>query len=195
MNLSLRKLCRTGSALLCVLGLQCLFSCSRSHTALAWREEVRLLDGRTITIGQKRNCEPGYTGNVAGDCISRETWVTLDLPEFSSGQILWHENLFAIVINVYAGNLYVVGYPTLSQELVKYGNPKPPYVGYIWRKDHWERIPFAQIPTQIYETNVFTGNMPVEGNHLTVAQKESDALGMRGNPRTVKFLNRIDPSL
>lgn len=71
---------------------------------ITWTEEVKLLDGRVITVMQKRRIE----GN-----IEREAWLTIKLPEFGDKEIVWHENLDTMVLNVYQNKLYVVGrFPT-----------------------------------------------------------------------------------
>jgi hypothetical protein len=171
-----------------------MMSCSRTGTTLTWNEEVRLNDGRTVVVSQERHCEPGtYTGDMYGDCISRESWVTVRMPEFSSSDIVWHEKASPMVLNVYGGNLYSVGFPVTQRESIAYGNPKPPYVAFIFKRDHWERIPFNQIPTQIYDANVFPGNLPTGEKYLTWDRKLSSDIGMRGSPSTAKFLKRVDP--
>ncbi|MGZ3254869.1 MAG: hypothetical protein ACXU7D_11245, partial [Burkholderiaceae bacterium] len=65
-------------------------------------------------------------------CIAREGWLTISLPEFSEQPIVWHEHLFAIVVNIHGGRLYVVGCPPTAREEQYYGNPKPNYVGFVW---------------------------------------------------------------
>ncbi len=179
--------------LLLSIGLGIL-GCSSSSPIVEWREEVKINDGRTIVIEQKEKCDPGYSGKEHELCIARETWVTLNLPEFSPDPIVWHQNLFAIVVNISAGHLYIVGCPPTQRELEAYGNPKPPYLGFTWSSGQWVKIPFGKIPVDIYDTNIFIGNAPGT-KYLTLSRKNSSEKGMRGSPTTVQFLKRIDPSL
>ena len=183
---------RIGLILWCTCHLA---ACSSSGAVISWREEVRLNDDRTIVIEHKERCDPGYSGKNHELCIAREHWVTLDLPDFSPVPIVWHQDLFPVVINIDAGKLYVVGYPRTGYEDNMSGNPKPPYIGFVWQDGQWKHIPFGQIPTAIYDTNVFTGNAFTDNEVLTVKRKEGSEGHMRGNPMTVAFLKRIDPSL
>lgn len=123
----------------------------------SWQEEVKLLDGRVITIAQKRR----YEGRVP-----REHWMTFKLPEFGNQEITWHENLLAQVLNVYQGKLYVVGTPFTEQEYRQYGKPYPVYVPYRYEAGQWQRIPFNEIPVAIYDTNLLVANEPPNGAKL-----------------------------
>ena len=169
-------------------------ACASSY--VTWQEEVKLSDGRIIMVTQKKLCEGAYTGGNYADCVAREAWLTINLPEFSAQPIVWHEHLFAIVVNIHEGRLYVVGCPPTAREEQYYGNPKPNYVGFVWEGGQWKRIPFKEIPEAIYDTNMFLGHIPPSGaTHLTVMRKESNERGMRGSPTTVPFMKRIDPNL
>ncbi len=136
------------------LGLVCaalpmLGGCSNT---LTWQEEVKLLDGRVITVTQKRRID--IENNA------RESWLTLKLPEFGNQEITWHENLFPIVLNVYQGKLYVVGFVFSDREYRQYGEPYPAYVPYRYEAGQWQRIPFNEIPVEIYEVNMFLDDLP-----------------------------------
>jgi hypothetical protein len=129
--------------------LQTLGGCGDS--IITWREEVRLLDGRVITVTQKRRVEQGR--------MSVEAWLVFRLPEFSANEIVWHENLETQVLNVYRGKLYVVGLPFTEREYLQYGKPYPEYVAYRYDAGNWIRIPFNEIPEAIYDTNMYFENM------------------------------------
>lgn len=120
----------------------------------SWQEEVKLSDGRVITITQKRR----YEGRVP-----REHWLTFKLPEFGNQEITWHENLLAQVLNVYQGKVYVVGVPITEREYRQYGKPYPEYVPYRYEAGQWQRIPFNEIPVAIYDTNLLIANEPPNG--------------------------------
>lgn len=117
---------------------------------ITWQEEVKLLDGRVISVTQKRRIE----GN-----IEREAWLTFRLPEFGDKEIVWHENLDMMVLNVYQNKLYVVGTPGTIIEYKQYGRPEPKYIGYRFDNAQWVRIPFSEIPVAIYDANMYPENM------------------------------------
>lgn len=133
---------------------------------LSWTEEVKLLDGRVITVAQKRRID---IENVA-----RESWLTLKLPEFGNQKIVWNENLFPIVLNVYQGKLYVVGFLFSEREYRQYGKPFPEYVPYRYESGQWQGIPFNEIPVEIYEVNMFLDDVPeTYPKHSSLSDKES----------------------
>ena len=108
-----------------------------SDNTVTWQEEVKLLDGRVITVTQKRR----YEGRVP-----REHWLTFNLPESGNQDITWHENLLPQVLNVHESKLYVVGTPFTENEYRQYGKPYPEYVPYRYESGRWQRIPFIEIP-------------------------------------------------
>lgn len=119
---------------------------------LTWTEEVKLLDGRVITVTQKRRIDIEH--------VARESWLTLKLSEFGNQEITWNENLFPIVLNVYQGKLYVVGFVFSDKEYRQYGKPFPSYVPYRYESGQWQRIPFNEVPVEIYEVNMFLDDIP-----------------------------------
>lgn len=155
-----------------------------SQTIVTWQEEVKLNDGRVIVVEQKKRSD----GRIA-----REAWLTINLPQVSTKPLIWHENLHPMIVNVHEGRLYVVGIPPTVREVGLYGNPSPPYLGFVWESDAWKRIPFAQIPDAIYTTNMLIENFPTKGTtFLTLVKKES--YEVNGDPSYPKYLRRIDPT-
>ena len=126
---------------------------------VTWREEIKLSDGRVIEVTQKRRYEGVYTGQDVGSAV-REAWLTFRLPEFGSQNITWHENLKPRILNLDNGKLYVVGSPPTEMEFRQYGKPKPAYIGFRYEAGTWLRIPFADIPMTIYDTNLWIENVP-----------------------------------
>ena len=156
----------------------------------SWQEEVKLSDGRVITITQKRRYESVYTGSNTGN-LPREFWLTFKLADFGNQEITWHENLLPQVLNVHQGKLYVVGIPFTEQEFREYGKPFPEYVPYRYEAAKWRRIPFNEIPKAIYDTNLLIRNEPPGGaKFVTFAMKveemNADSLG--------DALKRISPT-
>lgn len=129
---------------------------------LTWTEEVKLLDGRVITVTQKRRYDSVYTGSNYGN-LPREYWLMFKLSEFGDQEIVWHENLLAQVLNVYQDKLYVVGKASTVAEFRQYGRPNPPYLGYRYEAGKWQLLPFNEIPSEIYDTNLLISNEPPKG--------------------------------
>lgn len=160
--------------------------CADTNT---WQEEVKLLDGRIITVTQKRGYESVYTGQDVGSVV-REAWLTFRLPEFGDQDITWHENLEPQVLNIYNGQLYVVGIPPTGREFMQYGKPKPSYLGYIYNGNEWMQIAFSQIPEAIYDTNLLIEIVPPNKiRHVTLVDKDK----VLQNPELPKHYKRIDP--
>lgn len=148
-----------------------LSGCSNTFT---WQEEVKLSDGRIITVTQKRRYEGAYNGQNYG-VIPREAWLTFKLPEFGDQDITWHENLKPWVLNLHEGKLYVVGWPPTGLEFDQYGQQRPPYFGFLYESGQWRRISFAEIPEAIYDTNMWIENAPKnKSEHVSLKDKAEE---------------------
>ena len=177
--------------LLAMIATTQLVACSRT---VEWKEEVQLNDGRVIVVTQKKRCEGGdFTAKTGATCIAREAWLTIKLPEFSDKEILWHESLDPMVVNIHQGRLYVVGAPPHTLEFRAYGATNPPYFGFVWEGNAWKRIPFAEIPVAIYDANMLIASIPMtRTDYLLLAQKNSpEENGALTKPAP---LHRIDPA-
>lgn len=149
------------------------------NNTLTWQEEVKLLDGQVITVTQKRRYENVYDGRSTGN-LPREFWLTFKLPEFSSQEITWHESLKPQVLNVYQGNLYVVGVPWTELEYRQYGKPYPEYVPYRYEAGQWQRIPFNEMPEAIYNTNLLIAvELPSHVKFVSFAMKAEEVKNER----------------
>lgn len=154
-----------------------------SHAADTWQEEVKLSDGRVITVTQKRRYDNGK--------MPREFWLTFKLPEFGNQEITWHENLIPRVLNVHEGKLYVVGFPWTRVEYLQYGSPKPPFLGYRYEASRWQLIPFNEIPQAIYDTNLLLKTEPPRDmKFASFAMKAKEIANERISDRQ----KRIDPN-
>jgi hypothetical protein len=176
-------------------GLMSFSACSTAPDFVIWQEEVRLNDGRVVVVTQKRKCEGAYTGGNYAYCIAREAWLTINLPQFSAQEIVWHEHLQPMILNIYEGKLFVVGTPPSEQEFHLYGSERPPYFGFVWDGGNWKRIPFKEIPEQIYDSNLLmngVGIPPSGMTYLPLDKKESRE--MNGDLTLGKEYKRIDPS-
>ena len=188
MNLSFQKRWLTSAMALSIVTL--LTACSKT---VQWKEEVQLNDGRIIVVTQKKRCEGGdYSAKTGATCIARESWLMINLPEFSEKEILWHESLKPMIVNINEKQLYVVGRPPTTLEFRAYGATTPPYFGFIWDKGSWKRIPFKEIPEAIYNANMLIESIPsARTDFLDLKVKNSDA--ENGNPVYPLQLRKIDP--
>lgn len=141
---------------------------------VTWREEVKLSDGRVIEVMQRRRYEGVYTGQDVGSVV-REAWLSFRLPEFGNQEITWHENLKPRILNLSNNKWYVVGIPPTGLEFAQYGKPKPDYVGFRYEGEKWLRIPFEEIPEEIYSTNLWIENVPPnKSSYVSVADKTEE---------------------
>jgi hypothetical protein len=183
---------RVHQFLYALVSVAILEACSSAGAIVSWQEEVKLLDGRTIIVEQKKQCDPGQSGIDEKHCLARESWLTFSLPEFSSAPIVWHQRLFAMVLNVYNNNLYVVAYPRTGLEYEQLGKPIPPYVAFVWRAGQWIKIPIKDVPSEIYDTNLWLDDVLPGSKYLTLARKMGPE--MLGDPRVAPFMKRIAPN-
>jgi len=187
------KLHHKASSLIAVtLSCGTLFTMSGCAQTVQWKEDVQFLDGRVMAIVQKKWCRGGdYTANTGATCLAYDAMITMRLPEFFDGDIIWHEALNPMVINVHAGKLYIVGVPPTSVEFRKYGAVNPPYYAYMWNKNAWVRLSFDAIPIAIYDGNMLIESIPkTRMDHVSLMQKKMEVMG--GN--YIAPFRRIDPN-
>lgn len=164
----------------------CLTGCTQT---VEWKEDVRLFDGRVITVTQKKRCGGGdYSARARANCLANDAWVTLTLAELSAHQIVWHESLDPMVINIFEGRLYIVGVPPTGVEFRKYGAMNPPYYGFEWSEEKWRRIAFNKIPVAIYDANMIIGSIPETRTPHGILERKN--LEMDGD--YMRFQRRID---
>lgn len=154
-----------------------------SDNTITWTEDVKLLDGRVITVTQKRRIDTKR--------MPREAWLTFKLPEFGDKEIVWHENLGTQVLNLFQGKLYVVTtFPSIV-EFRQYGKPSPAYVGFRYDNGQWVRIPFNEIPEAIYDSNMYFDNMALYRlKHVSLEHKA----GMMREETYMPSIKRLDPN-
>lgn len=130
----------------------------------SWYEEVRLSDGRVITIHQKREYYDNYG--------TAQSWVTIDLPELGGKQV-WHSYLMPQRVDVVDGKVYVFGLPRGDRQYKIYQYPKNYMVAFTWSGAAFERIPFLTVPSNIRaEENVYSC-VPLSTSTLPLIKKET----------------------
>lgn len=175
---------------LCLSFLMSFNAFSRSPEVLIWQEEVKLLDGRVIVVNQQRRYEGGYSGSDFGS-TPRESWLTVKLPETGNQETTWHEKLDPSHLNITNGKLYIVAFPPTDREFYLYNRPRPPYIGYVFENKAWRRIPFNEIPVEMYDANLTLGSEKyIQAGQITLTDKAKEF----SDPLMAKFRKRIDPS-
>lgn len=155
-----------------LLGMLVVLQLVACFDTLTWQEEVKLSDGRVIVVTQERRFDGVFAGDGFGK-PPREAWLTFRLSEFNNQEIVWHENLDTLVLNIHDGKLYLVGFPHTEREFRQYGSPKPMYVSFRYEKTHWVRIPLSEVPVAIYDSNMWFDNAPEKGSKfVSLADKE-----------------------
>ena len=130
----------------------------------SWYEEVRLLDGRIITVHQKREVYENYGTN--------QSWVEIDLPELGGKQV-WHSYLMPQRVDVFGGNVYVFGMPRGDRQYQYYADPKNYLVGFRWDGKQFARLSFLSIPEIVRrEENIYSCVPAKLGNKLDLKTKD-----------------------
>lgn len=138
-----------------------------------WYEEVRLSDGRVITIHQKHEYFENYGTN--------QSWVEIDLPELG-GKRVWHSYLMPQRVDVVDGKVYVFGVPRGIKQNQFYRYPKHYLVGFEWSGGEFVRIPFLQIPLSVrQEENVYPCVPTPIQRRLTLQRKDENWCPERGD--------------
>lgn len=148
----------------------------------SWYEEVRLSDGRIITIRQKREYYEGYGVN--------QSWVEIDLPELG-GKKVWHSYLVPMRVDVQQGKVYVFGRPYGSRKFYSYHYPKYYMVAFQWTGIDFMRVPFVQLPESIrQEENLYSCTPDRKLKVLKIAVKDQRWCEPSGdNGQFVKKIN------
>jgi hypothetical protein len=84
-----------------------------------------------------------------------------------------------------------VARPPTLQEYLQYGQPQPPYVGFVFENKVWRRIPFDKIPVEIYNTNLSVDSENyIQSGRITLDNKAKELQ----NPRLPKSEKQVDPT-
>jgi hypothetical protein len=129
------------------------------------REEVRMADGRVVTIVQRREYFRDYG--------TARSWVTLSLPEVGGVQT-WESELAPIRIDANKGDIYAIGSPRGIKQFVHYQAPRHYLVAFKWSGNSFIRIPLLDVPEALrQEENVYPC-VPEDRRHVvTLAAKDS----------------------
>lgn len=148
----------------------------------SWYEEVRLSDGRVITIHQRHEVFDNYGTN--------QSWVEIDLPELG-GKREWHSYLIPQRVDVYGGKVYVFGMPRGDRQYQHYQYPRSFLVAFIWNGSEFVRTPFLGIPEALrQEENVYSCIPENRRAVLTTKQKNDRWCPPKGDDK--QFTKQIN---
>lgn len=148
----------------------------------SWYEEVRLSDGRVITIHQKREYHDNYG--------TAQSWVTIDLPELG-GKQTWHSYLMPMRVDIKDGVVYVFGRPRGPLQVGMYKYPKYLLVAFRWSGSGFERTPFLSIPEELRrEENIYSCLPNESTDMLRMSEKDQQWCNSTGDRK--QFGKSID---
>ncbi|MCK6385958.1 MAG: hypothetical protein L6Q52_16705 [Rhodocyclaceae bacterium] len=148
------------------LGISILWVCvnaSEAVSAVSWKEEVLLHDGRKMIVERSQSRggrrEIGqetpvakhtlwFTAPDAGRTIEWESEFGLEVEKSS---------LLPLAIDVVGTVPYLVATPAGCIAYNKWGRPNPPYVLFRFDGIEWRRAPVAQMPSEIKGANIVIG--------------------------------------
>lgn len=148
---------RMRSALSCALLAFAATTAACSDNAdLDWREDVRLPDGRIITLTRHQEFRGAYT---LGDTPSEsDYWFEFTHP--TSGQkIRWQSDRYLSTVALMMGNdePFLLLTPNFSGDF-KYDCPDPAYLLFHYRRNgQWIRVPLEAVPVKRLKANMTTG--------------------------------------
>lgn len=126
----------------------------------SWKEEVLLHDGTKIVV--ERSHAYGGSREVGQPPSIKEQDITFTLPG-SDRTITWKDeygkevggsNFILLALHILNDIPYIVAKPNLCRSYNKWGRPNPPYVVFKHDSKAWQRIPFAELPSEFKDTNL-----------------------------------------
>ncbi len=151
-----QKWCLTPFVLPFVLVLLCFTGCSfgKQTKTLEWKEEIKLLDGRVISVQRSDRYErvsevPGKSGWAL-----RNSKFKADVRDCGAEPIVWDVRQLLLAFDIVEKKCYFVG-KALSSAQSDYPNLKHPYlVSYVVELGQFQRIVLADVPRSV-DVNLF----------------------------------------
>jgi hypothetical protein len=170
----MKSILRIASLMLMTLALS---ACGKSDE-LAWTEDVKLPDGRVVTLTRWVEFKGPY---AMGD-TPNESKQRLEFKHPDTGEIVKWENsketgmLNTVALVVDKGHLNILSVPSLGDDSHKFNCPNPPYLLYEYVNGKWQSKPLADIPDKLIRANLTTHikekreEIETKDRHLTAAQ-------------------------
>lgn len=163
-------------------------ACGNS-SELTWTEDIRLPDGRVLTLERWVEFKGGSSHR--GD-PSTESSQRLEFKHPETGELIkWQNNmeqgrLKTVALWLDQGRPILLGEPAYGGDSYKYHCPNPPYLLYEYVAGRWHPKPLSKIPVKQIRANVTTHPMEarkeIEWNkrHLTAEQTSNSYTNLDG---------------
>jgi hypothetical protein len=171
-----------------------LAGCGRAR----WTEDVRLPDGRTITLTRTQN----FGGPTEIGQRSTTTQYSLEFSNPDTGErVRWERDrdLAPVAVLIHDRTPYLLLMPGFASSARELGCPDPPYLLYRYAGGRWSSTPLPDIPVKQLRANVTT--VPDDDirsgdvTHVSVARTQ-DSYVMNHQPWVMNFTNvhqKFDP--
>lgn len=155
----------------------------------SWKEEVLLHDGSKIIV--KRSQTRGGRFEIGQDVPVNKHTLSFELPG-TGKKIVWQTTigsdindteLLPLALEIVSGTPYLVTKPMGCIAYNKWKRPNPPYVFLKYSGIDWQRIPLAELPSQIKKANLV-----IDG--LTMRRERK--LSSRFSPVPVEEINEMN---
>ncbi len=165
---------------------------------IAWTEDARLHDGRTVAVSIEGNSTtlPYYLSYQKSNV--NQFKLTFRDPD-TQKTIVWQGARYfsPVLLDIVSGVPYLVVYGRPTQDTSDtYGCPELPYIVLRHDTEGWQAVPMEQAPATLITANLATHEMPTDaaGRHLSVddvaqrvaaAQHQTSGLVQKTIPRTL----------
>jgi len=167
--------------------LVALVGCER----IRWTEDVRLPDGRTITLTRLQNY--GGPTEIGQRSSAMDYWLEFTNPD-TRERVRWQSDrdLATVALLIYDRTPYLLLEPGFGSSLHKLGCPNPLYLLYRYEGGRWLSTPLAGIPVKRVRANVTSAADKDlrEGRikHLPV-ERTQDSYVLNDRPWIMDFTN------
>jgi len=134
----------------------------------SWKEEVLLHDGSKIVV--TRSVDRGGRHEIGQKPPYKEQSLSFTMPK-SRQTVKWEDhfsedlgsaNFLPMLLDIDNGIAYLVASPMGCLSYNKWDRPNPPYVIFKYDGKVWQRIPLADLPSEIKTTNLIFSMPDIE---------------------------------
>jgi hypothetical protein len=120
---------------------------------IRWTEDVRLPDGRTITLTRLQNY--GGPTEIGQHSSARDYWFEFTNPD-TGERVRWQSDreLATVALLIHDRAPYLLLMTAFYSSKVKFGCPDPLYLLYRYEGGRWLSTPLADIPVKRLRANV-----------------------------------------
>lgn len=191
----MKSILRIASLMLLTLALS---ACGKSDE-LAWTEDVKLPDGRVVTLTRwvefKGAYAMGDTPNESKQRLAFKHPDTGELVKWENSKETGMLNTVALVLD--KGVPMLLSKPALVGDSLKFHCPNPPYMLYDYVNGEWQSKPLTQVPVKIIRANLTTHikekreEIETKKRHLTVTQTSDSYTYFNGIHKVPYIINFV----